>query len=78
MTQLNENQKPIAALLIDGGYKEGSIPNEYVKRDYKAVIWHNGHVTVTKYTPTLSKYLWSETTDLEGLKEYLRIVDNNE
>jgi hypothetical protein len=76
MIQLNENQKPIATLLMENGYKEGSIINEFVKGDYKAVIWYNGHVTVTNYTPTFSRYLWSETTDLEGLKECLSIHYN--
>ena len=54
-------------LLLKFGFTQMAI-HSFQKYCYNAVIWANGDVTLTKYTPNFKRFVWSETynpTDLE-------------
>ncbi len=48
-------------LLKNYGFANSETPNLFIKNNYKAVVWKNGSVTITRYTPKHGRYLGSKT-----------------
>lgn len=60
-------------LLIKYGYTATEITNEFTKKNYKAILWNNGNVTISVYTPKFKRNLLQDRTytNKKDLKERL-------
>lgn len=63
MSALQETQGfDLHRLLIKGGFvPKTTIPNLYTKRQYKAVVWKNGCLTISHYSPNVQRLLFQNT-----------------
>lgn len=65
-------EKTPTNLLLESGFNQKG-NTTFEKKNYKAIIWANGDVTLAKYTPNFKKFLQSNTYDLTGLESELKL-----
>jgi len=72
----NETSNKIVDLLKMYGFKQSSIPNEFVNgKRYKAIVWVSNIVTITKYTQNYGQFLHSNT--YENIDTLEKELQNN-